>query len=85
MGVILIVMYVDTCKTDGGRSVRHLLRTSYREEGRVRHKTIANLSQCSDEEIAAIRLALKHKDQLAALVDGSGDVELKQGTRFGGI
>ncbi|WP_296897150.1 IS1634 family transposase, partial [Thiohalocapsa sp.] len=78
-------MYVDTCKTNGGRSVRHLLRTSYREEGRVKHKTIANLSQCSDEEIAAIRLALKHKDQLAALADGSGDVELKQGTRFGDI
>ncbi len=78
-------MYVDTCKTNGGKSVRHLLRTSYREGGQVRHKTVANLSQCSDGEIAAIRLALKHKDQLAALVDAPGDVRLRQGARFGDI
>ncbi len=78
-------MYVDTCKTNDGKSVRHLLRTSYREDGRVRHETVANLSKCSDEEIAAIRLALKHKDQLAALVDAPGDVSLRQGARFGDI
>ena len=78
-------MYVDTCKTNGGKSVRHLLRTSYRQEGQVKHETIANLSKCSDEEIAAIRLALKHKDQLAALVEGAGNMQLKQGARFGDI
>lgn len=82
---ILVAMYVDTCTTNGGKSVRHLLRTSYREGGTVKHQTIANLSKCSAEEIAAIRLALKHKDQLAALVDGSENVELKQGARFGDI
>jgi hypothetical protein len=78
-------MYVDTCKTNNGKSVRHLLRTSYREGGKVKHETVANLSTCSDLEIKAIRLALKHKDQLAALVDGPGTIELKQGARFGDI
>ena len=35
-----------------------LLRESYREYGRVKNRTIANLSHCKPEEIAAIRLAL---------------------------
>ena len=42
-------MYVDTCKS--GKYVRHLLRESYREGGKVRHRTIANISHCSGEEI----------------------------------
>lgn len=82
---MLSSMYVDTCTTNGGKSVRHLLRTSYREGGRVKHKTVANLSNCSDKEIAAIRLALKHKDQLEGLLDGDANVQLKQGARFGDI
>jgi len=36
-----------------------LLRESYREDGKVKNRTIANLSHCKPEEIAAIRLALK--------------------------
>ena len=47
--------------------VRHLLRMSYRENGKVKHKTLLNLSICSKEEVAAIKLALKHKGKLASL------------------
>lgn len=76
-------MYIDTCKT--GRYVRHLLRENYREGGQVRHRTIANLSSCSEEEIAAIKLALKHKGELQAMIDsaGSDPVEVVQGTSMG--
>src|SRR6202030_2461350 len=50
----------DTCKVRSGHKVytRVLLRESYREDGKVKHRTIANLSKCSDQEIAAIKLAL---------------------------
>jgi hypothetical protein len=64
-------MFVDSAniKANGKTYVRHLLRSSYREDGKVKHKTIANLSACSPEEIQAIKLALKHKNDLSPLVN----------------
>ena len=39
--------------------ISYSLRTSYRDtKGKVRHKHIANLPKCTDEEIKALRLAL---------------------------
>jgi len=64
-------MYVDST-TSQGKYVRHLLRESFREDGKVKHRTIANLSQCSQEEIEAIRLALRHKGNLAGLIENAG-------------
>ena len=63
-------MYVDssTVKRKNKSYTRHLLRTSFRKNGKVKHKTIANLAGCSEHEIKAIKLALKHKDNLSALV-----------------
>ena len=54
-------MYVDICKYKRGNKTykRVLLREGYREGGKVKHRTLANLSHCSDEEIEAIRIALK--------------------------
>ncbi len=62
-------MYVDTSKRKNNNKTytRRLLRTSFRENGKVKHKTIANLSSCSEEEINAIKLALKHKNDLSVL------------------
>ena len=63
-------MYVDTSKTIKNGKVlytRSLLRESYREKGKVKHRTIANISKCSDKEIHAIKLALKHKNDLTSL------------------
>ncbi len=61
-----------------------LLRESYREGGKVKKRTIANLSGCTPEEIAAIKLALKHKDDLGAL--GSlNSVELQEGLSVGAV
>ena len=77
-------MYVDTTRTErnGETYVRHLLRTSYRENRKVKHKTIANISECSDAEIAAIKLALQHKDKLGLLASFD-DIEATSGKRVG--
>jgi transposase len=62
-------MYLDKSKVTikGKTYSRCLLRESFRENGKVKHRTIANLSQCSPEEIAAITLAFEHKHNLEAL------------------
>jgi hypothetical protein len=75
-------MYVDT-STVQGKYTRHLLRESYREDGKVKHRTIASLSSCSPEEIEAIKLALRHKDNLQALVSVDEAISLHQGPSFG--
>ena len=79
-------MYVDTSKTRNGNKVytRNLLRTSYRENGKVKHKTLLNLSICSQKEIAAIRLALKHKGNLTALASIK-DIETVLGKSVGAV
>lgn len=80
-------MYVDTSKIKNGSKnyTRHLLRTSYRKDGKVLHRTIANISDCSDEEIEAIRLALKHKGDLTIVGAVTDEVEVKQGASFGAV
>ena len=80
-------MYVDTSHiTRGGKTyTRHLLRESYRANGKVLHRTIANLSQCSAAEIEAIRLALRHKEALAHLGPIQDAITLKQGLSFGAV
>lgn len=62
-----------------------LLRESYREKGKVKKRTIANLSHCRPEEIAAIKLALKYKDNLAELGSVKDSVELQEGLSVGAI
>src|SRR5215831_3082097 len=80
-------MYVDTSRiTRGGKTyTRHLLRESYRAHGKVLHRTIANVSQCSEAEIAALRLALRHKEDLEHLGTIQDAVTLKQGLSFGAV
>jgi transposase len=81
-------MYVDTStvRSSSGKSyTRHLLRESYREGKKVKHRTIANLSSCSPQEIEAIRLALSHKQDLKELVSLGKDVRLEQGLSVGAV
>lgn len=61
-----------------------MLRTSYRENGKVKHKTLCNLSDCTEEEVAAIKLALKHKKNLGGFVS-LADVEITLGKRLGAV
>jgi transposase len=79
-------MYIDTApiKANGKTYFRHLIRTSYRENGKVKHKTIANLSSCSPDEIQAIKLALKHKIDLSSLVSIK-DIESVLQKRIGAV
>lgn len=79
-------MYVDTTTSRRGSKVyvRHLLRSSYREDGKVKHRTIANLSHCSNDEIAALKLALKHKGKLTSLVS-LDDVETRLKKSIGAV
>jgi len=77
-------MYVDE-GTSQGKYKRYLLRESYRENGKVKHRTIANISSCSQEEIEAIRLALRHKDNLEALGSIDQSISLHQGLSVGAV
>jgi hypothetical protein len=80
-------MYIDTSRiTRGGKTyTRHLLRESYRANGKVLHRTIANVSHCSEAEIAALRLALRHKDHLEHLGTIQDALTLQQGLSFGAV
>ena len=82
-------MFVDssTTRLNGKAYPRHLLRESYREAGKVKHRTIANLSRCKAEEVEAIRLALRHKSDLARMVAAAGErgLELVQGPSVGAV
>ena len=62
-------MYLDRCQVRlrGKLYTRILLRQSYLHEGKVKHRTLANLSKASAQEIQAIELALKHKHDLSKL------------------
>jgi len=76
-------MYLD--ESTSGKYKRYLLRESFREKGKVKHRTIANLSGCSEEEIEAIRLALKHKEELPRLLAATEEFSLRQGLSVGGV
>jgi transposase len=79
-------MHIDTSYSvqNGKTYVRHLMRDSYREDGKVKHRTIANLSHCTDQEIEALKLALKYKGNLAA-VGNIDEIEIKEGMRIGAV
>ena len=67
-----------------------LIRQSYREPGAsrsaVKHRTIANITALPPQEIAAIELAYKYKNDLAKLETlAAGKIELKQGPSVGAV
>ena len=72
-------------KSKNGRTYESiLLRHSYRKDGKVQKRTVANLTHCPPQDVAAIELALKHKKNLATLVSLEG-VELTQGVSVGAV
>ena len=82
-------MFIDSSiSTVNGKAYpRHLLRETYREDGKVKHRTLANLTHSKPEEVEAIRLALKYKGDLAGILAsaGEGGPELKQGPSIGAV
>jgi len=76
-------MHVDSCRT--GKYDRHLLRTTFRESGKVRHKTLGNLSSCSRAEIEAIRWALRNSGQIPPSAPVLRDIRSRQGRSVGAV
>src|SRR5216683_4324840 len=85
--IIVATMYIDTSHITRGDKTytRHLLRESYRANGKVLHRTIANVSQCAAAEIEALRLALRHKENLEHLGTIQDAITLQQGLSFGAV
>jgi transposase len=61
-----------------------LLRESYRENGKVKNRTLANLTHCNPDEIEAIRFALAHKNDLPDM-KSPDSVKLRQGQSVGSV
>ena len=70
-------MYVDISKS--GRYRRVLLRESYREDGKVKKRTVANISNCSDESVALLQFALRHADKLPKIFSNQVEIEMSHG------
>ena len=62
-----------------------LLQESYREGNKVKKRTIGNLTNCSEQEVAAIELALKHKGSLPDLEYTQNKPTIKEGLSVGGV
>ena len=70
----------------GGREYKRvLIRDSYRDGNKVKHRTIANISKCSPAEIQAIKLALKYKENLADYLIDRKDIDTEQGLSVGAV
>jgi transposase len=80
-------MYLDisTLHKNGRTYKRVLLRESYREQGKVKKRSIANLSACSEDEITAIKLALQHKNDLSEVASLTEYFSLRQGASVGAV
>jgi transposase len=80
-------MYVDvSSQTKKGQTYqRVLLRESYRENGIVKKRTIANLGKCSQKEIDALKLAFKHKNNLTEVGSIAESITIKQGASIGAV
>lgn len=75
-------MHIDITKNR--KYSRALLRTSYREGGKVKKRTIANLSDCSPADIAAIDFGLKnHKKFLEGNFIDSSLSNIQHGKSIG--
>ena len=80
-------MYIDSATIKRGNKTYHrdLLRTSFRNHGKVCHKTLLNLSSCTAAEITALKLALKHKDKLSSLTSVDNIHVEYSGKRLGAV
>ena len=75
---------ISTSKHSSGKVYRSvLLRQSYREGKKVKKRTIANLSQCSEDDIIRIKNALMDKQK--PFEASSEGFEIHQGKSIGGV
>jgi transposase len=77
-------MYIQWNKAIGEKNLpTAILRHSYREDGKSKKKTIANLGHCTMEEIKAIELVLKNKGNLSNLENPKNKIMVQQGVSYG--
>jgi hypothetical protein len=81
-------MHVETSRShqvlkDGTERIyqRHLLRRSYRDGGKVRKETLANLSHLPDEAVEAVRLVLAGR----SVIDADAGVEVTRSLPHGHV
>jgi hypothetical protein len=84
---IILTMYVDICKYKRGRKTysRALLRESFREGGKIKHRTVANISHLPQQVVLALRAALAGKVVPAEDVPDPKTMTMKQGPSIGAI
>jgi len=71
------------CKKPSGKVFKTvLLRKSYREDGKVKNRTVANLSTCTEEEIGSIKTALNSKNKT---IQFENSIEIIPGKSVGGV
>jgi transposase len=72
-------------KTSTGKMshICYLLRESYRENGKVKTRTIKNLTHCKPEMIQALRLALQRPQDVYDIQNK--DLSIKQGQSIGAV
>jgi len=81
-------MFVDRCKytTKYGKThVRYLLRESFRKNGKVKHRTILNLTPYGEQTALAIQYALKHRRELAETAKRLPGATVRQGLSVGAV
>lgn len=80
-------MYLDvsTLQRNDRTYKRVLLRQSYRDQGKVKKRTLANLSACSEAELEALQLALRHKQELTQVSSLEQRLSLQQGPSVGAV
>ena len=76
-------MYIDIAKS--GKNRRVLLRESYREDGKVKKRTIANISSCDDKDIAIFQLALRNADCLPKAISSYTEKDIIHGKSVGAV
>lgn len=79
----MYIEYIKT-KTSTGK-LSHtaiLLRHSFRENGKIKKKTIANLTHVKPETLEAYRLIIKHQKDPSVLLS-QGDIQVTQGNSIG--
>jgi len=83
VSIIVVIMYIDIAKS--GKYKRVLLRESYRENGKVKKRTVANISHCQDEVVMALQIALRNVDKMEAVLNGQVEAGLCHGKSVGAV
>ena len=81
-------MYIERVKKKAGEKthVQVLMRHSYRDKGRVRKRTVCNLTHFPPKQVQAIEWALQHPDEVeTAMALGGGELKVREGKSIGAV